>query len=92
MRTYLIDSFMSRDRPQALRDAARCLRQVIGTLAAEGSAVVYLRTAFLPGDERCLHTLQADQATTVREATKRAGIAPERVIEALPVQSGGQTP
>lgn len=42
----------------------------------------YLRTIFVPEDETCFHLFEAVSADAVAEASKRAAIEHERIVEA----------
>ena len=46
----------------------------------------YVRSSFSLADELLLHLLEAESAEAAGEATRRAGIAPERIVEAVSVQ------
>ena len=52
----------------------------------EGSAVRYLRSILIPGDETSLHLVEAESAERVAEALARAGLAANRVVEAMDMQ------
>jgi hypothetical protein len=88
MPIYLIEFYLPRSRQAELRAAAVRVRRAADELADEGMSVRYLRSAFLPYDELAVHLLEASSAGTVGIASKRAGVAPERVIEAVPVHAG----
>jgi hypothetical protein len=45
-----------------------------------------VRSSFVPADELFLHVVEAPSAEAAGEATRRAGIAPERISEAVPVR------
>jgi hypothetical protein len=45
-----------------------------------------VRSSFLPADELCLHLIEAESAEAAGEASRRAGMAPERIVEAVSVQ------
>jgi hypothetical protein len=48
--------------------------------------VRHVRSSFLPADELFLHLIEAESAEAAGEASRRAGIAPERIVEAVSVQ------
>ena len=50
---------------------------------AEGRPVRYVRALLLAEDETCFHLYEAATAESVLEATRRAGIPVERVVEAV---------
>jgi uncharacterized protein DUF4242 len=52
----------------------------------EGTAVRYLRSILIPGDETCLHLVKADSVEHVAEAFEQAGLAADRIVEAVDLQ------
>jgi hypothetical protein len=87
MPSYLIESYLPRIRSGELPAVVSRLQRATESLTAEGTRVRYVRSTFLPGDELCLHLLEAESAETVSEASRRAAIEPARVVQALPVAS-----
>jgi hypothetical protein len=53
----------------------------------DGTAVRYLRSILIPGDETCLHLVEADSAEHVAEAFGQAGLAADRIVEAVGLQA-----
>ena len=51
-----------------------------------GSAVRFLRSILIPGDETSLHLVEAEFAGALAEAFAQAGLAANRVVEAVNVQ------
>jgi hypothetical protein len=60
-----------------------------GALArlGEGTAVRYLRSILIPGDETCLHLVEAGSAEQVAEAFEQVGLAADRIVEAVGLQA-----
>jgi hypothetical protein len=83
MPSYLVESYLPHGRSEELEAAAARARSAARALSADGRRVRYLRSALLPGDELCLHLFEADSAAVVGEASELAGIAAERVVEAV---------
>ena len=52
----------------------------------DGTAVRYLRSILIPGDETCLHLVEADSPERVAEAFERAGLEADRIVEAVDLQ------
>ena len=52
----------------------------------DGTAVRYLRSILIPGDETCLHLVEADSPERVAEAFERAGLTADRIVEAVDLQ------
>jgi hypothetical protein len=86
MPSYLIEGYQPRSRSAELTESVARLRRAVDALTAEGIPVRHLRSRFLPADELVLHVLEAESAEAAGDATKRAGIAPERIVEAVPVR------
>ena len=53
----------------------------------EGGAVRYVRSILIPGDETCLHLVEADSAAQVAEAFDRIGLQADRIVEAVGLQA-----
>ena len=54
----------------------------------EGTPVRFLRTIFVPEDETCFLLYEGPSVEAVREATRRAAIPTEHIVEAVPAQAG----
>ena len=52
------------------------------SLAEGGADVQYLGAIFVPEDEMCLHLLDAASVDVARDLVQRAGISPDRIVEA----------
>ena len=85
MPSYLVEGFLPRSRATELSDAVARVRAAAEALSAEGTPVRHVRSSFLPADELFLHVLEAESFEAVREATRRADVAPERIAESVPV-------
>ena len=81
MPTYAVELYVPRSGSDGLREAA--VRARAAEAAAETSGRVrYVRSIFLPDDEVCFHVYEADSRSEVHEASTRARIAFERILEA----------
>ena len=83
MPSYIAESYLSRTRRAELASQAARARGAAIALAAEGLDVAYLRSAFVPEDEVCLHWLIAPSPATVTELGRLAKLEFDRVIEEL---------
>ena len=88
MERYLVELYLPRAGADGLRHAARRARAAARELTREGTPIRYLRAIFLSGDEICFHLYEAGSAELVVEASRRAAIPVERVVEALDVEMG----
>jgi hypothetical protein len=85
MPSYLVECYMPRSRSRGLPDTAARAREAAQALSAGGAQIRYVRSTFVPSDELCLHLFEADSADQVSEASRRAGIEPDRIVEAMTV-------
>lgn len=83
MPTYLVETYMPRSHASEARAAASRARAAAEELSAEGTAVHYVRTTFLPDDETCFHLFQAVSANAVAEVSRLAELGPARVVSAI---------
>jgi hypothetical protein len=66
--------------------AAQCERARLA--AQSGNGVRYVRTIFLPADETLLHAFEATSPDALSEAARVAGLAYERIVEAVEGSAG----
>jgi hypothetical protein len=83
MPSYIAESYLSRTRRAELASQATQARDAAIALAAEGLEVAYLRSAFVPEDEVCLHWFIAPSPATVTGLGRLAKLDFDRVIEEL---------
>jgi len=78
MPLYLVESYAANGpgRLEELGEAARLAGEAI-------ASVEYVRTTFLPDDEVVLHMFAAESPAELGEAVSRAGLAYERIVEAV---------
>ena len=85
MPEYLAERYepgVTRERIEA--DAAR-LASAAGELRAEGHAIEYLGSTFVPGDEASLSRFVSSSAELVEDVHRRASVPLERVVEGVSV-------
>ena len=58
-------------------------RRAAAELQQAGSSVRYLRSILVPDDETCFHLFVASSVEAVRAASERAGLSPQRIVEAV---------
>jgi hypothetical protein len=73
MTEYLVELYSRSSNP----DSAALVR------LGERDGVRYLRSILIPGDETCLHLVQADSIEQVADAFKRVGLEADRIVEAV---------
>lgn len=83
MPSYLVESYLSRTRASELAATTSRARQAAEAMGREGIAVRHVRATFLAEDEVCLHLFEAPSAEAAGEASRRAAIAYDRIVEAV---------
>jgi Protein of unknown function (DUF4242) len=79
---YLVESYVPVAGAKAQADVEARVRHAAEELARDGAPLRHLNCIFVPEDEMCLLLYEADSPELVREASRRAGIECERVLEA----------
>jgi len=78
---------VERDLPgvkmEQLAAAQRRAIEVGKELTAEGKEVRYIRSTFVPGQNKCMCLFEAPNPENVREANERAQIPFTRIVEAM---------
>lgn len=83
MPSYVAESYLSRVRHGELSAIATRARCAAVSLAEGGHEVAYLRSAFVPEDEICLHWFTAPSSAIVTELGRLANLEFDRVVEEL---------
>jgi hypothetical protein len=86
MPRYLAELYLSKSDSRGLREAAARARSAAEAMTREGTSIRYLRALFLGEDETCFHLYEAGSREPVLEASRRAAIPVERVVEALDIE------
>lgn len=84
---YLVEAYLGRLRDSDLEQGARRAEDAAEELTRQGCSVRYLRMIFVPEEETCFHVYEAASADDVQEASSRAGIAFERVLDAVEIDA-----
>ena len=83
MKTFLVELYLARAARGELQRQAQGAQAAAERLTARGTRISYLRTHFAPEDESCFHVFTGTSRDDVAEACRRAGIAFERIVEAV---------
>jgi hypothetical protein len=83
MPDYLVEVFQPLLSDGDVASISARARRAAEELTREGIPVGYLRSIFVPGDESCFHLFEGPSLAAVTEASRRAQLDPERIVEAL---------
>ena len=72
MAKYMVERHLPGIKPEELAAAAARAKSTTAQMAAEGTPVRYLRSTFVPGEEKCYCLFEGPSEETVREANERA--------------------
>jgi hypothetical protein len=79
MAKYIAEQYFSRTDAAGARRAASAARRAAAQLASEGTNVELVSSVFVPEDETCIFTYQADSLDSVRMAAERGDLAFEHI-------------
>ena len=82
MRTFLVETYLSRAQAGELDDTVARLRAAAEMTSPSGDAVRYLRSTFVPEDETCFHVLEGPSLRAIAIVSERAALSPIRIVEA----------
>lgn len=80
MPRFLVEAYSP---ARATRAETKAARSAATELSRTGKPVRYLRTIFVPEDQTCFHVFEARSVQAVREVAERAGLSPDRIVEAF---------
>ena len=84
--TFLVETYLSRERAaevdQMAASLARVIDEIVAARAEARPHLRHVRSYFVPDDETCFHVIEAPSADVVAEIARRAGLTPDRVVEA----------
>jgi hypothetical protein len=83
MTKYLVERYLPGLTSDQLAAAAESAKRTTATMTEEGTPVQYLRSTFLPGEEKCYCLFEGPSAEVVRIANDQAQLPYERIVEAL---------
>ena len=87
MTKYIVERYLPGITPDQLTAAAGAAKCTTAAMAQEGTPVRYLRSTFIPGEEKCFCLFEGPSADAVRTANDRAQIPYERIVEAMHIAS-----
>jgi hypothetical protein len=80
---YIVERHLPGITPDQLAGAAGRAKTATAEMSEEGVPVRYLRSTFLPVEEKCYCLFEAASPDAVEDANRRAEIPYERVVEAM---------
>ena len=88
--SFLVECYAPGVERAAVQSAGERARAASAQLREEGRAVEYLGALLVPGDDLVFHVFSSDSACTVHEASVRACVAYERVVESIALGAGSE--
>ena len=90
MPSYLVETYLARDRARERAEHERRARTAAAELTRGETRVSFDRSIHVPEDEICFYVFEAPSASQAAYAAERAGLDPIRVVEAI--SSGKEQP
>jgi uncharacterized protein DUF4242 len=84
-RTFVVERYLPGLSEAEVLVAATRIRAAVAEMAAEGIAVSYLGSTFVPADEACFCEFEGPSAEAIAQANERAALPFARVIPAVRV-------
>jgi len=83
MPVYMVERDLPGVKMEQLAAAQKRAIEVGKELTAQGKEVRYIRSTFVPGQNKCMCLFEAPNPENVREANERAQIPFTRIVEAM---------
>lgn len=83
MPVYMVERDLPGVQMEQLAAAQKAAIQAGKELSAQGKQVRYIRSTFIPGQDKCMCLFEAPNPENVREANERANIPFTRIVPAL---------
>ncbi len=87
MPKYMVERYLPGITSDQLSAAAARAKSTTAQMSEEGTPIRYLRSTFVPSEEKCYCLFDGPSADAVEQANKRADIPYERVVEAMHITS-----
>ena len=87
MTHYMVERHLPQITPDELAAAAMRAKVTTMEMTNEGTPIRYLRSIFVPGEDKCLCLFEGPNAESVEQANRRANIPFERVTETIQISS-----
>lgn len=83
MAMYVAERYLPGITPDQLAAAAGRAKNTTAEMTQEGTPVHYLRSTFIPGEEKSFCLFEGPSADVVKLANDRAELPYERIVEAM---------
>ena len=83
MPKYMVERHLPGITPDQLQAAAARAKSTTAEMSAQGTPVRYLRSTFVPGEDKCFCLFDGPSADAVKQANEKADIPFERIVEAM---------
>lgn len=87
MPKYMVERHLPGITSDQLSAAAARAKSTTAQMSEEGTPIRYLRSTFVPGEEKCYCLFDGPSTDAVEQANQRADIPYERVVEAMHIAS-----
>ena len=85
MPTYMVERHLPGFTSEQLPAAAGAAKSTAEEMSLEGVPVRYLRSTFVPGEDKCYCLFDGPSSAAVKDVNDRAGLPFERIVEAAPI-------
>ena len=85
MPQYVVERHLPNFTGEQVAAAAKRAKETTSEMTREGTPVRYLRSIFIPGDDKCYCLFEGESADLVRQANQRAELPVESISEALSI-------
>ena len=85
MPQYVVERHLPNFTGEMIAAAAKRAKQTTLAMTREGTPVRYLRSIFIPGEDKCYCLFEGESAETVRQANERADLPVASISEALSI-------
>ncbi len=87
MPKYMVERHLPGITNEQLTAAAGRAKATTAQMTEEGTPVRYLRSTFIPGEDKCFCLFEGPSEDAVKQANDRAEIPYQRVVEAAHIAS-----
>lgn len=87
MPKYMVERHLPGVTGDQLSAAATRAKETTAAMTDEGTPIRYLRSTFVPGEDKCYCLFDGPSPDAVEQANQRAKIPYERVVEAMHIAS-----